>query len=69
MAAAVLSVNRGWSCAGRWIEICVLAVGLVQYVGRLNLVGRQGYRFVACKELQSLLSPRENLLRVALRGL
>jgi hypothetical protein len=58
--------NRaGWAAVGR----CVPAVGLVQYVGRLNPVGRHGDGIAAHKEFHRLLSPREDLVGAALRGL
>jgi hypothetical protein len=44
-------------------------VGLVQHVGWFDPVGRHVDRLAAHKELQHFLSPRENLVGAAVRGL
>jgi hypothetical protein len=44
-------------------------VGIVQHVGWLDPICRHSDRLAANKELQSFLSPREDLIRATIRGL
>jgi hypothetical protein len=47
----------------------VSKVGLVQHVGWLDPVGRHGDILAAHKELKCFLSPREDLVAAAVKGL
>jgi hypothetical protein len=58
-----------WGCASRGVENGAPTVGLVQHVGWLDPVGRHGDRLAVHKELQCFLSPREDLVGAAVRGL
>jgi hypothetical protein len=44
-------------------------IGLVQHVGWLDPIGRHGDRLAAHEELQRFLSPREDPVGAAVRGL
>jgi hypothetical protein len=58
-----------WGSAAHGVENCVPTVGLVQHIGWLDPVGRHGDGLSAHKELQWFLSPREDVVEVAVRGL
>jgi hypothetical protein len=51
------------------LKIVLATVGLLQHVGWLDPVGRNGDGLAAHMELQCFLCPREDLVRAAVRGL
>jgi hypothetical protein len=59
----------GWCSVGRRVADSVSAVGLVEYVGRLDPVGRHANWLAAHMELQRFLFPSQDLVGTTVRWL